>query len=184
MGYGISSKKGFPGVLRQCITNGKMVVGICGGYQMLGRHIVDDEAVESAQKEIKGLGFLHITTVMAEEKRLTQVTATCVEADLPVKGYEIHHGRSHINEIPFLVSQNSEKEILGCRNADGNVWGTYIHGVFDSAPFRNYILNKIRAKKKLPLTENRPTFDIDAEISRLAAILRENIDLNAIYSLI
>jgi cobyric acid synthase CobQ len=182
MGY--LCERGFPEALRQCIANGKMVVGICGGYQVLGRHIVDDEAVESAQKEIKGLGFLDITTVMAEEKRLTQVTAICVEGDLPVKGYEIHHGRSRINETPFLVSNDSEKAILGCRNADGNVWGTYIHGVFDNAPFRNYILNKIRARKKLPLTENRLTFDIDAELSRLAVILRKNIDLGAIYDLL
>jgi cobyric acid synthase CobQ len=176
-------EKGFPDALKQCTDKGKMIIGICGGYQVLGKKIIDPGAVESREKEVDGLGVLDLTTVMAEEKHLTQVTALCIEEDLPVKGYEIHHGQSQVNETPFLVKTGT-KEILGCKNSSGNVWGTYIHGVFDSKPFRDYILNKIRLKKNLPVPQNHRDFNIDEELSRLASILRESIDIDAIYHLL
>jgi cobyric acid synthase CobQ len=176
-------EKGFPDVLRQCIYKGKTVIGICGGYQVLGKKIVDPGAVESGEKEVDGLGVLDLTTVMAKEKHLTQITALCVEGDLPVKGYEIHHGRSQVNETPFLVKPG-KKEILGCKNSRGNVWGTYIHGVFDSTLFRDHVLNKIRLKKNLPIPQNRRDFSIDEELSRLASILRDSINIDAIYQLL
>jgi cobyric acid synthase CobQ len=176
-------EKGFPSVMRQCVGKGKMVVGICGGYQILGKKIIDPKAVESSEKQIDGIGMLDLITVMSEEKHLTQVTAHCVEGDFPVKGYEIHHGQSQVNEHPFLV-QPDKQEILGYRDAGGNVWGTYIHGVFDSTPFRNHILNKIRLKKNLPIPKNKEDFSIDTELSRLATILRESLDINAIYRLL
>jgi adenosylcobyric acid synthase len=176
-------EKGFPGLLKQCVDKGTMVIGICGGYQVLGKKIIDPGAVESGEKETAGLGVLDLTTVMTEEKQLTQITAVCVEEDLPVKGYEIHHGRSQVNETPFLVKPGT-KEILGCINSTGNVWGTYIHGVFDGKPFRDHILNKIRVKKNLPIPQNLRDFSIDEELSRLASILRESIDIDAIYQLL
>lgn len=174
-------EKGFPPVLERCVDNGKMVVGICGGYQMMGKRILDPDSVESDRKEIAGLGLLGLTTVMDKEKRLTQVSGKCIENDLPVVGYEIHHGFSEVGEEPFIV--NGTGEVLGCRNRDGNIWGTYIHGVFDEGEFRRFILNKIRLKKGLPLREESLTYDIDTELSRLASILRNHIDIDSIYRL-
>ena len=98
--------------------------------------------------------------------------------------HEIHHGRSRIAETAFLVNRDDTSEILGCRNHDHSIWGTYIHGVFDSTPFRQYILNNIRKRKQLPVPEKQPDFSIDSELSRLAGILRESVDMNSIYQLL
>ena len=180
-------EKGFPPILQQCAAKGKMIIGICGGFQMLGKHILDPDAVESPEKQIPGLGLLDMTTIMAEEKHLSQVEAVCTDSGSTVKGYEIHHGRSQMNETPFLVNAGENKEkkdALGCKNKTGNVWGTYIHGVFDSTPFRNYILNQIRAGKNLPVPGIIKEFSLDEELSRLAAILRKSLDIDAMYRLI
>ncbi|MCP4215803.1 MAG: cobyric acid synthase [bacterium] len=171
--------KGFPVALARCVAQGKTVVGICGGFQMLGKRIADPGAVESAQSEIEGFGFLDMVTIIEEEKRLTQVNAFCVENGLQVKGYEIHHGRSSSKEATFL--EGTSGEILGCRNTAGNVWGTYIHGIFDEVSFRDWVLNKIRKKKGMPLLTGRENVGIDAELSRLASVVREHTDMEAIY---
>ncbi|MCP4148920.1 MAG: cobyric acid synthase [bacterium] len=172
-------QKGFREPLNKAVAAGKMVVGICGGYQMLGRSIRDPLAVETMGQESAGFGFLDMTTDMVKEKRLTQLTAICSENDLPVQGYEIHHGRSAGKETPYFRDKKYPGEILGCRR--GNVWGTYIHGVFDGAPFRNHILNELRQKKKLPQPTGSYTIDIDAELTRLASIVRPALDMKAIY---
>jgi adenosylcobyric acid synthase len=177
-------QKGFTRALPGYSAKGAVVIGICGGYQMLGKRILDPEAVESQEKEVDGLGLLDLVTVMGKEKHLTQVTALFLEGELPVSGYEIHHGRSQVEGIPFLVKDDETKEILGCKNSSGDVWGTYIHGVFDGTPFRSHILNRIRRKKGLPIPQNQEDFNLDGELSRWAAILRESIDMKAIYRLL
>jgi adenosylcobyric acid synthase len=178
-------ERGFPPMLETCISRGKMVIGICGGYQMLGKRIIDPEAVESSKREVDGLGILALETVMAEEKRLTQVTASCMDNGLTVTGYEIHHGRSYMEETPLLMGPKNE--ILGCRNTEGNVWGTYIHGVFDDPQFRNHILDRIRKQKNLPprkLQWTGANESLDSELTRLASVLRETVDIDAIYKLL
>jgi adenosylcobyric acid synthase len=177
-------QKGFTRALMECRAKGAMVIGICGGYQMLGQRILDPEAVESPEKEVEGLGLLDLVTVMGEEKRLTQVHAVCLEGELPVRGYEIHHGQSRVKEIPFLVNADEREEILGCRNSAGDVWGTYIHGVFDNSTFRDHILDKIRVKKGLAQPQHRVDLNLDGELSRWAGILRQSIDMEAIYRLL
>jgi len=178
-------QKGFVPALERCVSAGRMIAGICGGYQMLGKKIIDPDAVESLSKETNGLGFLDMTTVMSGEKRLTQVDAVCTEGNLPVRGYEIHHGHTQSNEPPFLLNQRADASdshaVYGGRNQSGSIWGTYIHGIFDGAPFRNFIINKLRLKKGLTLTSSRQEPDLDKELSRLAAVLRQSIDINAIY---
>ncbi len=174
--------KGFPRVIKQCAAEGKLVVGICGGFQMLGNSISDHIGVESQQHRTGGLGLLNVSTTMDSQKHLTQTTARCTENNLEVKGYEIHHGHSVMDETPFLVT--ADGIVTGCRNTGGNVWGTYIHGVFDETPFRKYILDGIRRKKNLPIPEPGTIVTLDQELSRLAAVLRENLDMEHIYRLL
>jgi len=174
----------FINIINQCADRENMIIGICGGFQMLGKRILDPNAIESRIKQSEGLNLLDITTTMVEEKHLTQVEAICIESKDLINGYEIHHGKSTISEISILVNAKEKNEILGCRNSSGNVWGTYIHGVFDSSSFRSYILNKIRRKKKLPIPTGSNDFSLDEELLKLAAILRESIDIDAIYRLI
>ncbi len=142
-----------------------VVVGICGGYQMLGRRILDPHGVESCFRETKGLGLLEMTTEMASEKITTQVTARLWTpnpldaADLyPLYGYEIHMGRSRFDGASslcplFRIVQRNGRDVPeeeaqdGAWADEGRVWGTYIHGIFDNDAFRTRFLAFLAARK-------------------------------------
>lgn len=179
---GYLREKGLADVLVQCSQRGVVIVGICGGYQMLGKEIQDWSGVESSGKSIAGLGLLAMTTVMEEEKQLRQVRGICKDNGLEINGYEIHHGRSDSQETPFLL--NERGDVVGSRNKTGTTWGTYLHGVFDTAAFRNALLNPVRIRKGLSSRVDRETYDVDQELSRLASIVRNSVDMDAIYRLI
>ncbi|RZI41188.1 cobyric acid synthase [Herbaspirillum sp. HC18] len=123
---------GWPQALRKHLRFGGKVIGICGGYQMLGRSVADPHGVEGASGASAALGLLEIDTELAREKRLAEVSGTCAFADdVPVSGYEIHMGASHgpAAESPaFYIGGRPE----GARSPDGRVLGTYLHGVFDT----------------------------------------------------
>jgi len=117
------------------IRRGGHVLGLCGGYQMLGRHIVDPAGLEGPPGTVEGLGLLDVETVMEPEKRLTRVTAMHEETGLPVEGYEIHIGRTEGPDCarPFArVGPRAE----GARAPGGRVTGTYLHGLFTADTFR------------------------------------------------
>ncbi len=114
---------------------GGHVLGICGGYQMLGRSVADPQGLEGAPGLTPGLGLLEIDTVMTGDKRLTRVQGAHVASGQPLDGYEIHLGRSHGADLarPFaLVDDVAE----GAVSADGRVSGTYLHGMFAGDAFR------------------------------------------------
>lgn len=114
---------------------GGHVLGICGGYQMLGRSVADPEGVEGAPGITPGLGLLEIDTIMTGDKRLTRVQGAHVASGQPLDGYEIHLGRSRGVDLarPFAMV-GSEPE--GAISADGRVAGTYLHGMFAGDAFR------------------------------------------------
>jgi adenosylcobyric acid synthase len=117
------------------VRRGGSVLGICGGYQMLGQWIRDPQGIEGAAGDTKGLGLLDVETVMSPDKTLTRVTATHVETGCPVSGYEIHIGRSDgpARARPFaLVNGNPE----GAMSKDGRIIGSYLHGMFSDDSFR------------------------------------------------
>jgi len=121
------------------VRRGGRVLGLCGGYQMLGRRIVDAAGLEGPPGALDGLGLLDIETVMAPQKRLTRTTATHVQSGLPVEGYEIHIGQSDGPDCarPFAhVGQRPE----GAQSRDGRVVGTYLHGLFSADTFRAHFL--------------------------------------------
>jgi len=130
--------------------NGVEVIGICGGFQMLGKKLVDPYLVESSVKEILGLGLLPIETVFYPEKITTQVEGYLYsEPSIKVTGYEIHKGISYGEMNLFKIKRKSAGQLLFDGVASENVWGTYIHGVFESDSLRRWLINRHRIKKGL-----------------------------------
>lgn len=117
-------------LLRHARYGGK-IIGICGGYQMLGMTVADPHGVEGAPGVSQGLGLLDIATELTREKRLEQVSGACAFADADVSGYEIHMGTSEgaaRSNPAFVINGRAE----GARSADDHVLGTYLHGLFDT----------------------------------------------------
>jgi len=170
-----------------------MIVGICGGYQMLGRKVFDPDAVESSVTEAEGLGLLDVETVLLPEKETHQAEGRLLPAALliapnggeTVSGYEIHMGSTTLGPMakPFaqlLRRSGSEVAVLdGAVSADGRVFGSYLHGIFDNHGFRAALLNQIRMKKGLPTLSADCTsadpFDL------LAEHLERHLDLEQLF---
>ncbi len=133
---------------------GGAVVGICGGFQMLGSSLRDPGMIESGRGEIEGLGLLPVITEMAPEKITVQcrarVAAPYFGRDLEVQGYEIHQGRTSLQgtaESLLQVTQTDGRQYADGFIADhGRVWGSYMHGIFDNDSFRTAYLDFIRGQ--------------------------------------
>lgn len=131
------------------------VLGICGGYQLLGEIIRDPFGVESDKKEVRGLGLLPMETVLEMEKVVRKITGTCLINKKRVSGYEIHMGRSRTvkkDGDPFLSIHEPGKRRAwedGWSLKEGKIAGTYVHGILDSPGFRSDFLNRIRRAKGL-----------------------------------
>jgi len=159
------------------------IVGVCGGYQMLGDSIEDPLAIESDQGAIAGLGLLAMTTVLAADKKLTRQQGVHTKSGQPVHGYEIHHGRTQSNLPPTLAF--TDGTVCGAGTASGQIWGSYLHGIFDSDPFRRWFINRLRKRQELaPLPGNPAPYDLEPAFDRLAATVRESVDMNRIYRLL
>jgi adenosylcobyric acid synthase len=142
--------------------NGTMVVGICGGYQMLGRTVADPDHAESDADATEGLGLLDVATVFRAAKTTHQVTGftskgnRLFEPGQAIQGYEIHMGESTLGErvtCLFEITLRSGQVTAvreGCASATGNVFGTYIHGIFDNDVIRFGLVNRICRSKGLP----------------------------------
>ncbi len=187
-------ERGIAEVIIDYARGGGRVIGICGGFQMLGCVIRDPSGVESSVKEIKGLGLLDVETVMGKEKKLSQVEAVVKEGVVDnesyrVYGYEIHMGHTLCREKKFSVMVRREGTTAemddGAVSEDGNVWGTYIHGIFNNDNFRRAILNEIRSMRGLPL-QGLVCFNTkrDEGIRELARVVRDNIDMRRIYDVV
>ena len=115
------------------------MIGICGGYQMLGRTISDPDGIEGNIREVEGLGLLDVETVMAPEKRLANSRARSLAFDVGLEGYEIHLGRTHgpDHDRPYVSIEGRPD---GAMSPDGQVAGTYLHRLFDSGAFRAALL--------------------------------------------
>jgi adenosylcobyric acid synthase len=177
-------RNGIESKLHELSAAGTEMVGLCGGFQMIGTAIADPHRLETDGKTIPGLGLLNVTTILAQEKTLTRMTATHVESGLPVHGYEIHHGVSDSTKtIPLLKKENGE--IDGVRSPDGRVWGTYLHGIFDSDAFRRWFIDRLRKRRGLsPKGAISATYDLEPALDRLADAVRASLDMEKIYKII
>ena len=168
---------------------GTPIMGICGGYQMLGLSISDPFGVETQDIIINGLGLLNAGTIMSLEKTTVQMNGRLevplefVENlnDMAVKGYEIHMGTTELHEgtRPAILLEDGRWD--GAVNETGNVFGTYLHGIFDNNAFRNALLNTIRVKKGL-LEQESVDYEMfkETEYDRLAELVRSHVDLEKI----
>ena len=179
--------------IREFAASGGMVAGICGGYQMLGMTINDPHMVDGPVQEADGMGLLSVKTVMEKEKRTVQVSARSFaaehwEADIPVQGYEIHMGRTERFDgarPAFRVGQGNESREDGAVSSDQRIWGTYLHGVFDSDGFRKSFLDSIRKRKGMEISCAN-SYDLLKQegFDKLAALVRASLDIKRIYKLI
>jgi cobyric acid synthase CobQ len=163
------------------------IVGVCAGLQMLGERITDPHGLESDRGVELGLGLLAIETELMPDKILAQSTARHSPSGLELCGYEIHHGITRVlkdarDDLSVLAVRPDGQPVAWGR--PGQVWGTYLHGVFDSGGFRRWWLNCLRAKKGLAPLEPKTGYGLDAALDRLAAIVRDNLDMKAIYALL
>ncbi|WBW96193.1 cobyric acid synthase [Oceanirhabdus sp. W0125-5] len=169
----------------------KKTVGICGGFQILGEKLKDPYETESTVGEVEGLGILDIETIFEKEKTMTRVKATSNVCSGEVYGYEIHMGQCQYGEHSksmFEIYNENGKEVKikdGAINDKGNVIGTYIHGIFDSVNFREYILNEIRKEKGLEERKSRAYESLrEEELDKLADLVRNALDMDEIYKIV
>ncbi|MCK9293606.1 MAG: cobyric acid synthase [Desulfobulbaceae bacterium] len=163
--------------------NNTPIIGICGGFQMLGRRIQDPLGLESARKCINGLGFLDLETVLAPDKTLTRQQGTHRLSGLAIRGYEIHHGQTFSSAPPLL--HFSDGSTCGVSSDDGLIWGAYLHGIFDDDHFRRWFLDGLRRKQGLaPMGRVCAPYDLEPAFDRLAATVRAQLDLAQVYRLL
>jgi len=157
---------------------GGHVVGICGGFQMLGRRVRDPDGIEGSVTEAEGLGLLDIETVMEPEKTVRNVSARSVQFDLPLEGYEIHLGRTSGPDTmrPSAIINGVAD---GAISADGKVSGTYMHGLFGADAFRGKFLESLGIKGAG--IDYRA--DVERALDDVAAELERNLDCDAIFGL-
>ncbi len=181
---------GFADLAGRCLERGGTVVGICGGFQMLGARVLDPEHVESAADSEPGLGLLPMTTVFEPEKVAAQAKGVHLESGAEVEGYEIHMGRAAGGPPPRPVLRISERggaavsDFDGAEDRGGRVWGTYLHGLFDGPAFRRHFVNRLRAARGWPPRAASSGWSPDAELDALAALVRSNVDIDRVYRIL
>jgi adenosylcobyric acid synthase len=197
-------EKGNEACIKRAAAKGVPIIGVCGGYQMLGRRIFDPHGIESTRQEVDGLGLLDVETVLETTKVTAQVEAVrSAECGVQsaewngmelLKGYEIHMGRT-TGEIGLFnikrLSSNSalrtsHSELVSDGSQKGKVWGTYIHGVFDNDRFRRGLINDLRASRGLAPVHEVTSFakERDAALDKWADVIRESLDMTFIQNLI
>lgn len=167
--------------VKEFAKTGKPIMGICGGYQALGKEIVDAIQIDSKSKsKIEGIGLLDSVTVFENQKQVENVEGTTFNGH-SVRGYEIHLGRTETNHPHFATLQDGTLD--GAVN--DNVIGTYLHHIFHNDTFRNEWLNAIRVQKGFAPKSVVNTTDIKEEsFEKLAKVIEEHLDINYLKELI
>ncbi|WP_046246099.1 cobyric acid synthase [Hymenobacter terrenus] len=171
---------GLAAAIVQAHRTGKTVVGICGGYQMLGRSVEDPAGVESRVPATAGLGLLPVRTVLQGEKTTQQRRFAFRDGAVPdCQGYEIHMGQTIADGPPQPVATLADGTPDGYF-AGPRCWGTYLHGIIDNPVVIDYLLAPYTSQK------TSAPFDFAAfkneQFDRLAALIRENVDMAQIYA--
>jgi adenosylcobyric acid synthase len=173
--------KGWESAILRHLRYGGKVIGLCGGYQMLGRAIDDPRGIESAPGQSKGLGLLDIATTLAPAKQLRNVRGRLALADAPVTGYEIHAGVTSGQGLDQAVVRLDDGRQDGAMSHDSRVLGTYLHGIFESAPACTALLAwaGLAAPEAIDYAAMR-----NKAVDRLADAIEEHLDLKAIRELL
>ena len=159
------------------LRRGGHVLGLCGGYQMLGRHISDPDGVDGRPGEAEGLGLLDVETVMGGTKQVHLRQATALPGGEPVSGYEIHMGKTAGPDCARAwLSVAGRPE--GAASADGRVMGCYMHGLFSSDAFRAQFLARLGHR-----SETAYEAGVEAVLDRLAEHLEQYLEIDRLLSL-
>lgn len=173
-------ENGFFAAIKNAYANGAYIVGICGGYQILGEEVSDPHGIESGGVSRQGLGLLNLKTEIQENKRLIQKRGIHSPSGCKVKGYEIHHGTSSLAEQPIFQFEDG----TSCGTAvSDKLWGAYLHGMFDDDGFRRHFINHIRKTKGLGNYHSSYSYDLEDAFDRLAQTVRNSVDMDTIYSI-
>jgi adenosylcobyric acid synthase len=165
--------------LKAHVRRGGKVLGLCGGYQMLGARLDDPDGTEGPAGAVDGLGLLAIETVLGGDKALIEVAGRDIASGLALRGYEMHIGRSDGPDAlrPMLDLQGRAD---GAISADGLVMGTYVHGLFADDAFRHHFLNRLRARSHSGVDYER---QVDRVLDELADHLERHTDTKRILDL-
>ena len=186
-------ESGLETVILKHAAAGGAVVGICGGYQMLGRTVSDPEGVEGGGT-LPGLGLLPTETVFLGEKTRTRVEGVFTTGSglfaalsgVPFAGYEIHMGVTTIDgsTLVQIKSQTGEEKADGC--CAGNVWGSYVHGIFDRASCAEAVVNCLRRARGLEEDATAVDWEVyqQQQYDQLAAGVRASLDMQAVYDIL
>ena len=184
-------QNGLEAAILRLANEGVIIFGVCGGYQMLGQEIRDNENVEGGG-EICGLGLLPVSTEFFVEKARLRTAGKIVGAQgalsplngSSVEGYEIHMGVSRFKEnvAALAIKENGGPD--GC--ASGNIAGTYLHGFFDSTDCRTALIKALCAMKGIPVLSDSFNFAAykNGQYNKLADAVRENLDMDFIYKIL
>ena len=156
------------------VRRGGWVVGICGGYQMLGRRIADPAGVEGPPGETPGLGLLDVETVMGPRKRLVRASGHAQESGEAVAGYEMHMGETSGPDTrrPLLTLARGPD---GARSSSGRVMGCYLHGLFAADGFRQGFLGRLRRRESAGVAYDAL---VEETLDALGAHLEAHLDLD------
>ncbi len=159
---------------------GGLVVGLCGGYQMLGRTLADPDGIEGAPETADGLGLLDVSTVIGGDKSLLEVAGSERLTGAAVSGYEMHMGRTTgaDTQRPWLTMNDGRTD--GAVSADGRVMAGYLHGIFASDDFRHAFLARLRDGRSSDIDY---AARVDAALDGLAAHLEMHMDLDGLLEL-
>jgi len=194
-------KLGYQKEISNRLKKGTVILGICGGYQMLGRELYDPEHTESSREKIEGLGLINGETTLKSEKNTFQIRARLLPNPFfniqdELSGYEIHTGETILSgdEKPLfkIIKRGFTQTDIndGVVSKEGMVWGTYIHGIFDNNSFRRAFINFLRSKKGLIISSciNQDKISYqeqkDKEYDKLACLVRDNLDIDKIYHIL
>lgn len=163
---------------------GTKIFGICGGYQILGKIVKDPLGVEGEPREEEGLGILDIETTFNSEKYTRQVKGK-TSSGIEVSGYEIHNGESISLNDKNIWIKAEDGEVVGMVNEAGNVYGTYLHGIFDNGDFAVNFINELKEKLAIELESS---FDYNKykleQYDKLCDLLEENIDMEKVKKIL
>jgi adenosylcobyric acid synthase len=183
-------KTGMAAEIQSYAAAGGTVLGICGGFQMLGKTLADPEGIEGQEGRYSGLDLLPLKTVITGNKIARQrlVSSNYPQVGLPVTGYEIHQGRSRLLDSEEGVKQSSYKPLfddpgLGIVDVSQSIWGSYLHGLFDNGPWRRAWLNHLRQQRglsSLPTGVANYREQREAVLNTLADTVEAHLDLSPV----
>jgi len=168
--------------LRAYARQGGTIVGICGGFQMLGNRIADPGGIEGPAREAQGLGLLAVDTVLKPHKQLREVTGAETETGAAVSGYEMHMGETAGPDCARPLFRLAEDERFdGARSANNRIVGTYMHGLFAADSYRRQFLSRLSGRNRVQGASYEAV--IESVLDRLAAHLETHLDLDRLLEI-